>query len=316
MRWGVIILLFILAGCSTVRPSKQVTTNQKAIDKEDKKVAKIFSELVDNTTDQKNQTAILIAGTQRSLNQITNPPIQVTTAQQLNERVINIVGTPNLDELQKINKIVDLLNSTIANERKKGEQLLVQRDSQIVELQREKTGLQKQHADQIRNLTDVAKQSAKTADENQAAFDSMSGFFGLNAVFWGLKRFFISTFTFLIIFSVLFIILRILSTVNPIAATIFSIFDLIGSVVLGVIKGLTPKAFEMAKYTSSAVTQSYKQTLIKIIDTIETLKQKQKDNPSVKYELDQVLNKLSQNMNDSNKTIIDNILVEEKWRHR
>lgn len=316
MRWGVYIAIFLLTGCSTVRPSKQVTTNQNAIEKEDKKVAKIFSELIENTNNQKTQTAILAAGTQRSLNQLTNPPVEVTTAQELNERIINVVGSPNLDDLQKINKIVDLLNSKIADERKRGEKLLGQRDNQIVDLQKEKDDIQKRHAEQIKTLTDVAKQSAKTADQNQAAFDSMSGFFGLNAVFWGLKRFFVSTFTFLIIFGILFIILRILSTVNPIAATIFSIFDLIGSVVLGIIKGLTPKAFEMAKYTSSAITENYKQTLVKIVDTIETLKQKQKDNPTVTYPLTEVLNKLSQNMNDEHKNTVDDILVEEKWRHR
>lgn len=316
MRWGVYIAIFLLTGCSTVRPSKQVTTNQNAIEKEDKKVAKIFNELIENVNNQKTQTAILAAGTQRSLNQLTNPPVEVTTAQELNERIINVVGSPNLDDLQKINKIVDLLNSKIADERKRGEKLLGQRDNQIVDLQKEKDDIQKRHAEQIKTLTDVAKQSAKTADQNQAAFDSMSGFFGLNAVFWGLKRFFVSTFTFLIIFGIIFIILRILSTVNPIAATIFSIFDLIGSVVLGIIKGLTPKAFEMAKYTSSAITENYKQTLVKIVDTIETLKQKQKDNPTVTYPLTEVLNKLSQNMNDEHKNTVDDILVEEKWRHR
>lgn len=316
MRWGVCIILILITGCATVRPSKQVTTNQNAIEKEDKKVSKIFNELIENANNQKTQTAILAAGTQRSLNQITNPPVEVTTAQELNERIINVVGSPNLDDLQKINKIVDLLNSKIADERKRGEKLLGQRDSQIVDLQKEKDDIQKRHADQIKTLTDVAKQSAKTADQNQAAFDSMSGFFGLNAVFWGLKRFFISTFTFLIIFGVLFIILRLLSTVNPIAGTIFSIFDLIGSIILGIIKGLTPKAFEMAKYTSSAVTENYKQTLVKIVDTIETLKQKQKDNPSITYPLTEVLGRLSQNMNDSNKNTIEDILVEEKWKTR
>lgn len=310
------ILCLLLIGCSTVRPSKQVTTNQNAIDREDKKVSKIFNELVDNTANQKSQTAVLAAGTQRSLNQISNPPVEVITAQQLNERIINIVGTPNLDELQKINKIVDLLNSEIAEERKRGEKLLLQRDSQIVDLQNEKNDIEKRHAVQIRSLTDVAKRSAKTADENQAAFDSMSGFFGLNAVVWGLKKFIFSTFTFLIIFAILFILLRLLSTVNPIAATIFSIFDLIGSGILAILKGLTPKAFEIAKFTSTAITNSYKETLVKIVDTIQELKLKEQDNPSKSYQLDEVLNKLSQNMNDDNKHIVDDILVEQKWRTR
>ena len=59
----------------------------------------------------------------------------------MNERVISILGTPHLDQVKKIKATVDLLNSELEAERKKGLVLLEERDKIIVKLQKEKKEL-------------------------------------------------------------------------------------------------------------------------------------------------------------------------------
>ena len=235
-----LVFLLILTGCfsSKITPSKQVTTAQDAVAKQEKKVDETYDELVKNEKNKRLQTSVLSQGIQYTLNQVTNPPIQVQTAKNLNERVVSIVGSPHLDEIKRIKATVDLLNSALTEERKKGDELLSQRDTIIVGLQRQKEDLKTQYDDQLWQMTDKAKEVAKEADQNKATLDSMSGMFGLNAVFWGLKKFFISAMTAIIIFVVVFVILRVLATVHPAAGAVFSIFNMLGSVVLSLVKGL------------------------------------------------------------------------------
>jgi len=211
-----IVFALFLTGCSTrIVPGKQVTTSQDAVAKQEKKIDTTYDELVKNDKGKKIQTAVLAQGIQYSLQQVTNTSLQVETAKNLNERVISIVGSPHLDEIKRIRATIDLLNSSIEEERKKGGELLGQRDTIIDKLQKEKEELKTQYDDQLWQMTDKAKEVAKQSDEKQATIDSMSGMFGLNAVFWGLKKFFFSALTGIIIFIVVFAILRILAAVHP-----------------------------------------------------------------------------------------------------
>ena len=101
---------------------------------------------------------------------------------------------------------------------------------------------------------------------------------------------------------------------NPIAAAAFSIFDLIGSLVLNCVKALTPQAFEMAKFVPQAVSDNFKEALVKIVDSIQLLKEKQKDIPDKSFTLQDVLNKFDREMDLSDKQTIEKILKEEKWK--
>ena len=269
-----ILFSFLLIGCSTaVIPGKQVSVAQDAIAKQEKKIDTTSDELIKNDKGKKIQTAVLAQGIQYSLQQVTNTSIQVETAKNLNERVISIVGSPHLDEIKRIKATIDLLNSSIEEERKKGGELLGQRDTVIDKLQKEKEELKNQYDDQLWQMTDKAKEVAKDSDEKQATIDSMGGMFGLNAVFWGLKKFFFSALTAIVIFVVIFALLRILASVHPAAGAAFSIFNMIGSGILSLIKGLTPKAFELANFTSKDKVDEYKSPLTKIVDVIQELKQ-------------------------------------------
>ena len=159
-----IILVFLFTGCfSTIKPSKQIDDNQKIIAKEEKKVDNTLVEIEKNDKGKKIQTSGLSIGIQHSLNQVTNAPVQVDTALKLNERVISIVGSPHIDETKRIKATVDLLNSALVEERKKGEELLTQRDELINKLQKEKSELNQKYDDQLWQLTDKAKEVAKEA---------------------------------------------------------------------------------------------------------------------------------------------------------
>jgi septal ring factor EnvC (AmiA/AmiB activator) len=308
-----ILFSFLLIGCSTVIPGKQVSTAQDAVAKQEKKIDTTSDELVKNDKGKKIQTAVLAQGIQYSLQQVTNTSIQVETAKNLNERVISIVGSPHLDEIKRIKATIDLLNSSIEEERKKGGELLGQRDTVIDKLQKEKENLKNQYDDQLWQMTDKAKEVAKDSDEKQATIDSMGGMFGLNAVFWGLKKFFFSALTAIIIFVVIFALLRILASVHPAAGAAFSIFNMIGSGILSLIKGLTPKAFELANFTSKDKVDEYKSPLTKIVDVIQELKEKQKESPKKSYVLTEILKRFDNEMDSHEKDLIDDILKEQKW---
>ena len=309
-----ILFSFLLIGCSTaVIPGKQVSVAQDAIAKQEKKIDTTSDELVKNDKGKRIQTAVLAQGIQYSLQQVTNTSIQVETAKNLNERVISIVGSPHLDEIKRIKATIDLLNSSLAEERKKGEELLGQRDTVIDKLQKEKSELKDKYDDQLWQMTDKAKEVAKESDEKQATIDSLSGMFGLNAVFWGLKKFFFSCLTAIIIFVVVFALLRILASVHPAAGAAFSIFNMIGSGILSLVKGLTPKAFEMANFASKDKVDEYKSPLTKIVDVIQELKEKQKESPDKIYPLSDVLKRFDKEMDSTEKDLIDDILKEQKW---
>jgi len=309
-----ITFVLLLAGCTTkIVPGQQVTTAQDAVAKQEKKIDQTYDDLVKNDKSKRVQTSALAQGIQYSLLQVTNAPIQVETAKNLNERVISIVGSPHLDEIKRIKATIDLLNSSLAEERKKGEELLGQRDTVIDKLQKEKNELKDKYDDQLWQMTDKAKEVAKESDAKQATIDSMSGMFGLNAVFWGLKKFFFSCLTAIIIFVVVFALLRILATVHPAAGAAFSIFNMLGSGILSLVKGLTPKAFEMANFASKDKVDEYKSPLTKIVDVIQELKEKQKESPERVYPLTEVLKRFDKEMDSTEKDLIDDILKEQKW---
>ena len=309
----IVFSLFLIGCTTTIKPGQQVSTAQDAVAKQEKKIDQTYDDLVKNDKHKRVQTSVLAQGIQYSLQQVTNAPIQVETAKNLNERVISIVGSPHLDEIKRIKATIDLLNSSLAEERKKGEELLGQRDTIIDKLQKEKNELKDKYDDQLWQMTDKAKEVAKESDAKQATIDSMSGMFGLNAVFWGLKKFFFSCLTAIIIFVVVFAILRILASVHPAAGAAFSIFNMIGSGILSLIKGLTPKAFELANFASKDKVDEYKSPLTKIVDVIQELKEKQKESPDRVYPLTEVLKRFDKEMDSTEKDLIDDILKEQKW---
>ena len=77
---------------------------------------------------------------------------------------------------------------------------------------------------------------------------------------------------------------------------------------------MTPKAFEIDNFTSKDKVDEYKSPLIKIVDVIQELKEKQKDSPDRSYNLDEILKRFDKEMDSGEKSLIDNLLKELKWR--
>ena len=132
-------------------------------------------------------------------------------------------------------------------------------------------------------------------------------------MFWGLKKFFISALTTIVVFVVIFVILRLLATVNPAAAAAFSIFNMLGSIFVSIIKSLTPKAFELSNLVSKDKLEEFKSPLVKIVDIIQELKEKQKEFPDRVYPVSEALKRFDKEMDSKEKDLIDDILKEQKW---
>lgn len=305
----------ILSGCAVLRGTKANTASQTAIIKEEKKALDIDKAIQNNSNEQLKQTAAYAYGVGYSLNQVQNPSVEVITAGRMNDRVVAIVGAPNLKESERIRKLVDYLNSEIDNERSKGEKTLIEKDKEITALQTQKNELEKKYDAQIEKLIAQSKEVAKKSDEKQTTLDSMSGLMGLNAVFWGLKKFFFTTLTWIVVFAIIFLILRIASATNPIAAAAFSIFNIIGSFIISLFKMLTPQAFSLCSLVKTNDMVKYKTTLTKIVDVIQEFKIKEDLKDGDEFSLNDFLTKLSIDMDQSDKNTVNEILVEQKWKN-
>jgi DNA-binding ferritin-like protein len=88
---------------------------------------------------------------------------------------------------------------------------------------------------------------------------------------------------------------------------------MLGSAVLSLVKGLTPKAFEMANFASKDKVDEYKSPLVKIVDVVQELKEKQKESPDRVYPLNEILKRFDKEMDSAEKDLIDDILKEQKW---
>jgi hypothetical protein len=306
-------VVIFLSGCALFSPNtKQNTKNQDKLDKVVQKSETTKTDIAKSEQDKLNQAATFSYGINYSLNQVTNVTQPVATALLLNGRIMSIVGSPQLDEMNKITQIVDLLNSEVTKEKEKGKKLLANKDEEVKELQAANTELKTKYEQQIGDLIAKSKDIARTGDNAQATVNEMSGNFGLNAVWWGLKRFVFTSITAILIFVVVFLLLRIASATNPIAAAVFSVFNVIGSGILQLIKGLTPKAVEISKLVNVEEHNKYKETLDKVVDTIETFKLKC-ELGNKQCTLGEVLEELDRVMDQKDKDCIKDILKDQKW---
>jgi len=306
-------IVIFLSGCALFSPNnKQNTKNQDKLNKVVQKSETTKTDIAKSEQEKLEQAATFSYGINYSLNQVTNVTQPVATALLLNGRIMSIVGSPQLDEMNKITQIVDLLNSEVSKEKEKGKKLLANKDEEVKELQAANTELKTKYEQQIGDLIAKSKDIARTGDNAQATVNEMSGNFGLNAVWWGLKRFVFTSITAILIFVVVFLLLRIASASNPIAAAVFSVFNVIGSGILQLIKGLTPRAVEISKLVHLDEHNKYKETLDKVVDTIETFKLKCEAG-NKQCTLGEVLEELDRVMDQKDKDCIKDILKDQKW---
>lgn len=299
-----IVLLIFLSGCASNNVDKIDATKNKIVNTE--------KQLAKNTDEKMSEIAVLASGTDYSLKKVTNPPVEVKTAIDINGRVMNIAGNPNLDELNKIKQLIDLLNSEVDKERKRGEKLLSEKDSQIVNLQQERVEIQNQYEDQINTLKVQATEVAKKADKLQVVVNEVNSWMGLGGVVYGMKRFVSTAVIGILIFGVLFIALRFFATINPIAGAIFSIFEHFASYAISLLKGIFPNSLSFSNHIELPIFNRYKNTLDNVVDTLYELQKLQKKSGTV-YKLDDVFVELDKNLNDPDKKLIDELKSINKY---
>ncbi len=225
-------------------------------------------------TDEQRLTSIgaWSEGVGYSLNKSTNSEPAVTVAKDINDRVKALANKPNLDELKEVMGIIDtLLTNQIS-----GQIMLVEKDKEIIKLQTRVQDLQDQKEDAINKYRNISEVNARTADQYKATLSDMDSFWGFGAITYGIKKLFTKLLLTLAIGTVIFIALRILAQTSPIAASIFMIFEQVGSWFINMLRGIFPKAASISGLVPQEDYQGYKNTLHKIVDAIETVKSKEK----------------------------------------
>lgn len=312
-------LLFGTAGCNILGLNKGVTgKSTKAEVKAHGKVEAINDALVDSQEKKLENIAVFAAGTDYSLNKVTDPPVEVNVAKELNARVMNLADNPNIDELKNIHATVDQLTSNLQEERAKGVTALAERDSKIYDLQLENKALLVAKESEIKKYMDVAQAAAAKADQYSATLNQMDKWFGLGAVFYGLKKFITSMAIIIGVFAFIYLGLRLAASAYPPAATAFSIIDMIASFFIGIIKGLAPGAAKFAKLVPEQLHSIYKETLSHVVDDLEMLVAKEKEDQKKgvtpkRYLMSEILSMFEGSMDQSHKDVVKDVKKDLKW---
>jgi hypothetical protein len=299
-----LIFTIFLCGCETTYFDKVQKTKDGLSETRVKKSK--------NDEEKLKTVSTLAAGTEYSLQSVSNPPVQVKTALDYNARIINVAGNPNIDELNKIKDITDLLNSRVEKEKEKGLTLLKTKDGEILDLQNRQTEIEDVYEQQIKNLEVQASQVAKNADKLQGTVDEVNSWMGLGGVMYGLKRFVTIGVTGILIFLVCFIILRLLAATNPIAGAIFSIVEHIVGMFINILKGITPKAIQFSNHIELPIFNKYKDTLDTVVDTLENLRTIQKRSDA-QITLSDVFVELDKNLDSKEKILVGELKSINKY---
>lgn len=276
------LIAISLFGCSGLLGKNSAKLGKSA------KIEAASSAPIDQTQKQINDTkdqrltsiGAWSSGVEYSLNKITNEEPAGIIAMEINDRIQALANKPNLKEEEEVFGIIDsLLTNKIA-----GEKLLAQKDNEIIKLQTHIRDLNIKHETAVSDYRNNMESVARQSDAYKSTIQEIDSGWGLAAIWYGIKKL-ISRITLTLgILAVLFIILRFAAASNPIAASIFSVFNQVGSWAINLLKGIFPKAASISGLVPHSDYKGYKDTLSKIVDAIETVKLKEellkKTNPN------------------------------------
>lgn len=306
---NLLITLSLAASIVLLTSCAMFTSKGKAAKAEEKartRIVNVENAQAANNVDKIDAIAGLAYGTDYALSKVNEPPREVTVARDLNQRVISLSGSPTVEKMKEMQETIDKLTSMLAIERDEGKVKMTAKDTEISLLQAEGKALSLAKESEVRKYMNAAQEAAASADAYKAALQDYQGWFGLKAVFKGAWQFVKTSMWFLLGGSILFMVLRIASFSNPIAASIFSIFTTMASWVINVIKVIVPKAVEAAGHVTTSAFNAYKSTLWKIVDGIQTVKDRATANGQ-KPDLNAVLDEVAKTMNSDEKAIVDEI---------
>jgi len=69
----------------------------------------------------------------------------------------------------------------------------------------------------------------------------------------------------------------------------------------------------LANFATKDKVEEFKSPLVKIVDVIQELKEKQKESPDRVYPLSELLKRFDKEMDSHEKDLIEDILKEQKW---
>ena len=303
---SLLVSFIFLSGCVVPRQKGQLSANE-ALSRT--RIENVETLIGSNIKDKLDQVAAISYGVDYALNKEVEPSENVLAAKDINTRAMSLTGIPSVEEMKNMRQMIDNLTSQLMSEREKGVISLRQKDTQIYALQLESRVLVATKDAEIRRYMKMAQDVASRADAIQYELDKMDSFMGLGAIWYGAKRLVTRLAWIMGIGSILFIVLRIASLSNPIAASIFSIFNIIGSWFINILKMVFPKALELAGGTATSVFNAYRTTMFKIVDGIQTLKERQKvlGDKDKKFTLDELFIELEKMMGDDDKKRVDEI---------
>jgi hypothetical protein len=307
----VVSMLVITTACSSVKGIFGKSSSDEA--KQSNKIEKVEKDQNKNLSDKMDQVAILASGTDYALQKVTNKEPAVTIAYDINRRVESLAGKPDLNAEKEMWKTVDQLMSEVKSERERGEKALLRKDAEISELQDETKLLVASKDEAISKYMKMSQDAAMLADTRKAELDDYKGWFGLKAVGKGLWQFVTNMSWILGGIALLYFILRAFASTNPAIGAIFSIVEQIAAGFIRVIQGLAPRAAQFASFIPKTYFDGYKQTLDKLVDTLELLKDNQKLSGK-QYSLDEILQELSKSMNDDDKNRVDEVKKTIGWK--
>ena len=237
MKLKIISLLLILSllvvSCSSTGYFGK-TSNSVA--KQEMKITQLDGRISDLQITKINNISQLSFGVDKALERITNAPIEVVVAKELNTRVEAIAGSPPLEQQKEMLVMIsNLISNNIV-----GQQELKSKDREITGLQEEETYLVKSKDTQIDKLSELSNAVALQADTTKSELDKYTSYWGLGGILLGIKSLALHLMWTVIILGVIFIVLRIAAASNPIANLCFGIFQQLAGIVIGMIEKLIP----------------------------------------------------------------------------
>lgn len=303
-------ILYLSTGCALFNPSGAASRNEA---KNRNKIVNLDSQISSNAFQKLDNIAGLAYGVNYSLNKVNDPPREMTVALDLNQRIMSLSGSPSIEAMKDMQLTIDKLTSDLEKERNVGKKMLNEKDKEISANQNQTKTLMAEKDTLIAHYMKDAKEAAANADAYKVELDKMDEWFGLGAVWYGVKKFVTSSLWVIGIGSLLFFILRIASMSNPIAASIFSIFNMIGSWIINVIKVIVPKAVDIAGHVTTDAFNAYKSTLTKIVDAIQSAKTTAIA-AGKEPNLEDVLDQVAKSMNEDEKAIVTEIKKALHWK--
>ena len=122
---SLVIVCLLLVSCSTVKGLFGKSSSK--VEKQQDKIVLVENKLGDNKDKQFSEVSQLSYGTAYALLQLSNPPVQVDVAKELNQRVEAIAGLPTVQQESEMIKLVsNLISNNVA-----GSKLLAAKDKEI-----------------------------------------------------------------------------------------------------------------------------------------------------------------------------------------